>query len=148
MNRFKTMMHRRKQTARKMHDLVRDTWQRDSVNRVLRDVPLLRVVVAFLVVWAWTTGVSLVGATIASGAPVARFAVKVLLYLAAFGIPAAAAIYNMEKRTVIAYVGAALAASLPMVLICLSRGELVGACIVVTIAGSGGLIAYGIVERL
>ena len=132
---------------RPVRQAVSDRWHRDFVNRVLPDVPLLRVVAAFLVVWAWTAGIFILVNEITWGPSRAAYAVGSLIYLVLFGIPAGATIYNLERRSFLAYILAALAASVPVVLYGLVRGSPTGAGIMVAIAAGGGLIAYVIVER-
>ena len=141
---FKTAKGKRRPVRR----VVSDRWHRDSVNGVLPDVPLFRVVVAFLVVWVWTAGMFIFVNKISWGPSRAVYAVGALVYLVLFGIPAGAAMYNMERRSFLAYILAALGASVPVVLYGLVRGSPAGAGIMVAIAVVGGLIAYVIVERL
>lgn len=141
---FTTAMRKPKPAS----ESVRDGWHEACVDVPMSDVRPLRVVAAFLAVWAWTAGILILGATVTRGLSAATYAVASLAYLALFGIPVAYAMYKMEKRSLAAYIVAALATSVPMALFSLSLGSPVGACIVAAIAAVGALIAYGIVERL
>lgn len=128
---------------------VRDAWHSQGyVDVSSSHVRPLRVVVAFLTMWAWTTGMLTVLAAITWGFGLAFHAGASLVYLVLFGIPAGAAMYEMEKRSLTAYVVAALVTSVPMLLISFSLGSWVTACIALAFAASGGVISYGIVERV
>ena len=134
---------------RRVRESVRDGWHsQGNVEVSSSHVRPVRVVAAFLTMWAWTTGLLTVLAAITSGFGLAFHAGASLVYLVLFGIPAGAVMYEMEKRSLIAYVVTALVTSVPMLLISLSLGSWATACIALAFAASGGVISYGIVERL
>ena len=140
---FKTDVEKR----RPVSESVRDGWHESHVDLPQSDVPLVRVVAAFLVVWAWTAGIFVLWAQFTYGFSATTYAVGSLVYLALFGIPAGVAMYEMEKRSLPAFILAALAASVPIVLFNLALRSPAGACVMMVIAAVGGVIAYGIVER-
>ena len=127
---------------------MKDGWHEGDVDVPMPDVRPSRVVVAFLVVWAWTTGVwSLF--TLGEGIWVAVLVgVPTLAYLAFFGIPVAYAMYKMHKRSLPAYFLAALVVALPMVSLSLyPLGSPFLACLAIATAALGAPIGYAIVER-
>ena len=139
---FTTAMRERRPPS----ESARDGWHEGHVDLPISDVRPVRVIAAFLAVWAWTVGILALGAAITRGLSVVAYAAASLAYLAFFGIPVAYAFYRIGKRSLVAYFVAALVASVPMALFSLSLGSPVGACVVMAIAAVGGWIAYVIVE--
>ena len=127
---------------------MKDGWHDGDIDVPMSDVRPLRVVVAFLVVWAWTAGVWIL---VTSGGGIGAaivVAAATLAYLALFGIPVACAMYKMQKRSLLAYFLAALVVALPMA--ALSLYPFVSpflACLALATAVVGALVGYGIVER-
>ena len=96
---------------RRVSESVRDGWHsQGNVEVSSSHVRPVRVVAAFLTMWAWTTGWLTVLAAITWGFGPGFHAGASLVYLVLFGIPAGAVMYEMEKRSPIAYVVTALVA--------------------------------------
>ena len=105
-----------------------------------------RLVVAFLAVWIWTTGMS----TLLSES--FRFmwsfnAVFSLVYLLFFGVTAAYWMHRWRKLSLLAYILGAWAATVPLNLLFLAMPSFGAVGSTLMLATGGGLIAYLIVER-
>ncbi|MDE0036311.1 MAG: hypothetical protein OXU77_01985 [Gammaproteobacteria bacterium] len=127
---------------------MKDGGHEGDVDVPMSDVRPLRVVGAFLVVWAWTAGVWILFTSGGGIGAVVVVAVATLAYLALFGIPVACAMYKMQKRSLPAYFLAALVVALPMASLSLyPLGSPFLACLAMATAAVGALVGYGIVER-
>ena len=121
------------------------------IRNVLRDLPspVLRVLVAFPVVWLWVI-LAYMGVSLRSIGNLFVWTVTViasLIYMLLFGVPVCVLLYRIKKTSIIWYLLGALLTGTPIVLVFVIGGSSVGAGYAAFVATIGGIIGYWIVER-
>lgn len=105
-----------------------------------------RLVVAFLAVWIWSTGVPTL-VSVSFRFLWSFYAVFSLVYLLLFGVTAAYWMHRWRKLSLLAYILGAWAATVPLDLLFLMTPSPDAVVSILGLATGGGLIAYLIVER-
>ena len=121
------------------------------IRNVLRDLPspVLRVLVAFPVVWLWVI-LAYMGVSLRSIGNLFVWTVTViasLIYMLLFGVPVCVLLYRIKRTSIIWYLLGALLTGTPIVLVFVIGGSSVGAGYAAFVATIGGIIGYWIVER-